>query len=396
MPRPPFNVLLSSPCKYNFTGHPSDISVVVMDARQSSETSSGTSRRKPKGWVAPTSYSLRYRSLQKAEGSAQYYYVPNPPSNYQNFYGCVGGNTAFSSDVRWNSMVNDSDGSIVDSSLANRALIKARLKLKATNVNLGVAFAERNQTARLLGDTASRIGKAFREVRRGRLRPAMDHLGISSRKREPRGSNVTNKWLELQYGWKPLLSDVFGAASALEKRDASDWRVTAKATVPGDERVYTVEYAPPAPGFGRAVVNNSCFCRIDALPSNAATIALSSLGVTNPLLIAWELVPFSFVVDWALPVGSWLESLDALLGYDECYTSTSTFTNARWESNSRTTTVGQFFYFGSWHDWKVVKRLVRSASAGVPLPTFPRIKDPSSLTHMANGLALLASSFGRR
>lgn len=34
----------------------------------------------------------------------------------------------------------------------------------------------------------------------------------------------------------------------------------------------------------------------------------------NPLEIAWELVPFSFVIDWFIPIGDWLGSLDALKG----------------------------------------------------------------------------------
>jgi hypothetical protein len=31
-----------------------------------------------------------------------------------------------------------------------------------------------------------------------------------------------------------------------------------------------------------------------------------SLGLVNPLEIAWEVVPYSFVVDWFLPVGSYI------------------------------------------------------------------------------------------
>jgi hypothetical protein len=43
---------------------------------------------------------------------------------------------------------------------------------------------------------------------------------------------------------------------------------------------------------------------------------VSALGLTNPALVGWELVPFSFVVDWFTPIGSWLESLTAFEGYN--------------------------------------------------------------------------------
>jgi hypothetical protein len=39
-----------------------------------------------------------------------------------------------------------------------------------------------------------------------------------------------------------------------------------------------------------------------------------SVGLTNPLLIAWELIPLSFVADWFVNVSDKLESLDVWLG----------------------------------------------------------------------------------
>jgi hypothetical protein len=229
----------------------------------------------------------------------------------------------------------------------------------------------------------------------------MDELGISSRRRQPRGGNVPSRWLELQYGWKPLLSDVYGAASALEKRPKGDWRVTAKVT----KKCVDSYVAAPAVTSNsldayrcEARLLRSVFARIDALPQNEAIISLASLGVTNPLSVAWELVRFSFVVDWFIPIGGWLESLDALLGYGQTYYSSSFLAKARWDE------VGLSASFPS-QGWAIEnhfsgrKRMVvlnRTVSDSVPLPSLPRFKDPRSLGHMANGLALLATAFGRR
>lgn len=43
---------------------------------------------------------------------------------------------------------------------------------------------------------------------------------------------------------------------------------------------------------------------------------LSQLSLTNPLEVAWELVPFSFVVDWMLPIGDYLSNMSALHGIE--------------------------------------------------------------------------------
>lgn len=395
MSRPPFSVSVLSPWKVTLPiGEP--LGDGVADAFTASESTSGSSaERRPSGWRDPKPYSMTYRSYRRALGICRYH---PPGAKYigQVYTGVVGG-SRFNSLDHFNSLVTEDTLSLLAAPLANRALIKARSKLKRSDVNLGVAFAERDATARLLGDTATRLGKSFNNLKRGRVRAAMRDLGILNSRREPRGSNVPNKWLELQYGWKPLLSDVFGACQALSKQDRSNWRVTAKASelVRSEYRAIWDSFDA---GSGEAQAECGAFVRIDALPGNDLTMSLSSLGVTNPLLIAWELVPYSFVVDWALPVGAWLESIDAMLGYEDSSYSASTLIRCSWHGTGRRRPPDQngFVVDNVYQESKKFVSLVREASNSVPLPHFPSLKDPRSLGHMANGLALLSSAFSRR
>jgi hypothetical protein len=41
---------------------------------------------------------------------------------------------------------------------------------------------------------------------------------------------------------------------------------------------------------------------------------IQQMGLTNPLVVAWELIPFSFVADWFIQVGDYLTALTALQG----------------------------------------------------------------------------------
>jgi hypothetical protein len=50
--------------------------------------------------------------------------------------------------------------------------------------------------------------------------------------------------------------------------------------------------------------------------SSDALDFLNKLGLDNPAFIAWNLMPLSFVVDWILPVGKWLESFTAYAGLE--------------------------------------------------------------------------------
>jgi hypothetical protein len=51
-------------------------------------------------------------------------------------------------------------------------------------------------------------------------------------------------------------------------------------------------------------------------PSSDVISLLSNLGLINPLSVAWEVVPFSFVIDWFIPVNKWLNSLTADAGLE--------------------------------------------------------------------------------
>jgi hypothetical protein len=363
-----------------------DPTYTFSDAVHSKEETAGVSRRKPKGWIPPTNYQLYAEKWRRAQG------YRNVEGRYwSKTTGCLGG-SLFNTLNHFNEILSYSYASNTPLN-SSAAVVAARNKFKRYEVDLGVAFGERKATSRQLGDTAIRLAKSVNELRRGHFRNAARQLGIIHDPGKPRGSNWTNHWLQLQYGWKPLLSDVYGSVDALSKREARDWRVTAKS---GRKEIQTFDKSDYY-WTGSAVWERGVFVRIDATPSNDLTMSLSSLGILNPLNVAWELVPYSFVVDWFLPIGAWLDSLDALLGYTNIWQSVTTYNKTTYVGSGKPT-----YYDGgmkvtqSWDEWGEFTKIVRTATSGAPLPSFPRLKDPRSLGHMANGLSLLAQAFGRR
>lgn len=382
----------------------SKVDTRLVQSKRASEFSTGKSRRKPTGWIPPTSYTFERLRRDCAVGYADVLWTdlvpPIAPSRpYYRNVGVVG-NGAYGFDQAYYENQTQPFGSFYPS-LVDQALIKARLKMKDGSVNLGVAFAERNATARLLGDTATTISKAVRQLRRGNVKDAARALGVGSRRQT--GNSTIERWLELQYGWKPLLQDVYGSCDALSKRVGDHWRVTAKATVKVDVDVEKTYDVFPYPVRVRATGLDSCMVRIDAMPSNDLVISLSQLGILNPALVAWELVPFSFVLDWMLPIGDYLDSLDAMIGYENIHCSVSEWKKYRYVTSPYTGSYSKELSPGNLYTSKAVFSglcerisLRRAAVGGVPMPTLPRFKDPRSLGHMANGLSLLAAAFGRR
>lgn len=405
MARKPYTVKLRSSVTRKLTPGGTS-STTILDASQASEVADGISRRKPTGWLSPTGYLMRFERYERARGTVlqEIFNSPSNPTPYYSstaYSGCIGGGAG----VSWDNSLNSFDEAFIlgghPMSLYDQALVRARMKMKSQSPNLGVAFAERNKTARLVGDTATQIAKSIRRLRRGDWSGAAKALGIGN-PRKPRGSSVTSRWLEYQYGWRPLLSDVYDSSHALAQRDASDWSVTGKGSaVDRIDISYEKRYQFSDYWDCRVAGLQGCFVRIDAIPENDLLLSFSASGITNPLVIGWELVPFSFVLDWFLPVADWLDSLDAMLGYGPATCSISQLQKCSWQLASGPvnldTTDANFWqrFSGSYRGSKKVVNLDRSVSNDVPLPSMPRLKDPRSLGHMANGLALLASALGR-
>lgn len=398
--RQPFSVVI--PGSYTYTSGSTSFEVDDV-ALKASESYVQHPRHKPPRplFLSPTSYMLRGHYERLAQGSVELTWRRKSTGKIESQSSYSGFISApIDSENRFNDAHTFIDQPITN--LRNAAIIKARLAIKNQNVNLGVAFGEAGETARLIGDTATRLAKCITALRRKKFRQAMDAIGISKRTVLPRKSKAHEAWLELQYGWKPLLQDVYGSAKALAERRGSDWYVRGEGTQV--ERVSVQKaYEPNSSLAYRSALTTvkgiyAAKCIIYALPENDLLHSFSSLGLTNPFEIAWELVPFSFVVDWFIPVGDFLSSIDALLGMQVTSAITTSFHKAEYRTIGIPGRGGDsYFELETRADWTSRRKdvyVLREVSSEAPWPTFPRIKDGRSYGHMANGLALLGAVFG--
>jgi hypothetical protein len=156
-----------------------------------------------------------------------------------------------------------------------------------------------------------------RALRTRSPRQAAMALGVDPRKIPPgtykrtklAAQGLGNTWLEWHFGWDPLIKDISSSINILNQPDF-DIKVEAKGRK--QERV-TTRKAGGAPGWSyRIVETRTVTVRSKAggrvRVSNPNLFMASQLGLINPLAIAWELVPYSFVVDWFANVGTYLQS----------------------------------------------------------------------------------------
>lgn len=292
--------------------------------------------------------------------------------------------------------------------LAAKAQTKLLLSAKDQKVNLVQAYAERSQTARLIGDTATAIAGMLVNLKKGRIREAASCVGLTvSKRRQARirkhwidnqysvDQRMSNGVLQLQYGWRPLLQDIYGSAELLAQKKMREVRNTVRSRSRDTES--SQSQVTVFGGVGTLTFKNRIYrevsFRAHFATSSDMVHTLSQVGLTNPALIAWELTPWSFVIDWFLPVGNYISSLDATLGLTFLGGSRTVFTREICECTAsysgkmdRSTSSEYIGYSVSAGERVTTDRTVLSAW---PSPQLPAFKNPVSFEHAINGVALL-------
>lgn len=289
--------------------------------------------------------------------------------------------------------------------VSQKIVNKLLSKMSQQKVNVAQFIAEREQTKNLIVSSARRIASAVTSLRRGNVVAAVTSLTGVSRSRGIKrvAGGIPEQWLALQYGWKPLLSDIYGSCEELAAHNTGVkpdvYTVNASASTEYEGQYETGgdgDWIPPIKwkGTGRVSGKGS----ISASIGSPTIAGLSSFGVVNPVQLAWELLPWSFVVDWFLPVGQFIQNCSAEDGLAFSHGYISLLYDIKW--NAKLTRTSYSNPISGWsgslsganHSAQVFG-MVRSSLTAFPNASWPSFKDPFSPTHVANALSLLAAAF---
>jgi len=295
------------------------------------------------------------------------------------------------------------------------AVSRLLINLSDTKTNTLVTAAEMNKTVDHLAKTAKRLFNSLRALKKGDFLGFTNALGVTSgsagkkrfyrkKKGESRNPNssrfgeyststasgrtrdfAAETWLEYQYAWKPLLFDVYSHAKALAELNIEHQHVIRRAEGSAQSHAdMTVTYRPQYQlvtkrSEERKWSKVGVFYQLQ----NGAPNAFTQLGIDNPLAVAWELVPFSFVADWFLPIGTYLSNLTASGGYvfHSGFISRRRVceTTLQLQSNGQGSTYSYFStdpFVGSGFARKQEVFISRERIYSFPAPSFPGFRDP--------------------
>lgn len=304
-----------------------------------------------------------------------------------------------------------------NSALHNKALRKLIDRAEVDINNIAQDFVQFRQTTDMVASTASRIYRSVSALRKGNIPLAHYHLIHGTPRHNPISKRLSaskplaSNWLELQYGWKPLLQDIEGSMRSLAHyvQDRPFIRTVRVSANSEDQISWPVEFRNQAsdgtgipaawPAIGHGYRLTQCTSRLVvrfSLQDNLKAL-MSQTGFTSPVNLAWEILPYSFVVDWFLPVGPYLESFSAFEGMiflDGSRTSFQRVTDFAGVSfngglvRSPTYTSRVRARYG-----REYVTVTREKLTAFPSATVPEFKNPFSATHALNALALLRSVF---
>lgn len=280
-----------------------------------------------------------------------------------------------------------------------------------TEANLAQDIVQLNNTLKVFVTTTSRIAKSVLFLKHGNISGAIKSLWGGHRpefrtgKRPRRGATLADNWLEMQYGWKPLLQDVHGAMRSLayymnNEADNLVRSISASASSVSETQTPITDPRVHQTSIGEFYEYTKTHVRIGIRyrVGNATTQFLSQTGFTNPLNLAWEVLPFSFVADWFLPVGPYLQALHAWDGLVFLDGFLVQFTR-RIRSGYISWGPGRIVWYDSYDTQYAGEamgegiRFDRTKLSSFPSPRIPSFKNPLSVTHALNGVALMRSLF---
>lgn len=192
-------------------------------------------------------------------------------------------------------------------------IAKLAEKWRGTDLSLGMYLSpEGRESVQMMYDSMLRLANGARSLKRGdfggfvrNLNELPRHAKAVSARKFNQG-DISGAFLSAHLGWEPLIKDIYEASNL-------------KAPVDDVFEIKASKKGPPIPRWMSGAGDNpyparsldsssNAFVKLQCRVTRPPTFT-ERFGMGNPFLIAWELVPLSFVADYFLPIGSTIDAL---------------------------------------------------------------------------------------
>lgn len=288
----------------------------------------------------------------------------------------------------------------LSSNLELKLISKLVDDIRGHSFNAAVAAAELGQTKGLILNTLSglrgivqgakarniaMVTRAFAAMTSGRKLSTIAKSTVKA-------GDISGTVLATYYGWIPLFQDIYEAMRAYEVRTTGPRSIKFVRGITGPKEFQVIVnpgiYGAHRPA-NKIFWRGSRSVRLEVEFQEELSLA-RSLGLYNPAAVLWEKLPWSFVFDWFIPIGSYLDAL-GVIPFLRLRYMRSDFARATYNSWSGHPWLepGYTYTGGSIVGETMTLNRTIGTQLNVPMPTLKTVGQALSLPHIRNAAALI-------
>lgn len=202
------------------------------------------------------------------------------------------------------------------------------------------------------------------------------------------GRGITSDYLETRYGWLPVKSDLENIRNVIESYNKQESEFIRHRSRYGFSDTFLKTWKSGTISVGGASWKQESVrtTQVGVSGLGSATSRIRPIKIQcDPISTAWELIPYSFVIDWVLGVGQALAALRNRIIHYDMVTHTGLYVNIACRTTSYSTDVtagsASFNYQALYTEY----RTIRSPK---PVTFYPQIKLSLSWLNCLDALAL--------
>lgn len=243
-----------------------------------------------------------------------------------------------------------------------------RNQVNDLSISLGQDLAEYRQTANMFHDAATGMHNAYQWFRK--------------KKRALRNVNIGDiAALDIVHGFgvRPLVGLLDDSINMLLGKLSEPTHVKLVQNAKATDRISASNSSFKTTGYMRTNVSAKVYIKFDRAPP--------AYQFGNAASIIWEIIPYSFLIDYMIPVGNYLSAIDALIDVGGVY---GTVTTRKQSFKQQVKTVPDQGIFLENNPFRATYQShEREVIHSIPQPPFPKWKPSASWHKLRHAVALL-------